>query len=90
MKVLHVIPSVAAVHGGPSVMVERMARGLALEGLDVHIATTNDDGSGKLKVPLGKPVERDGLTFWYFNRQTSFYKYSGAAQPLACKSRERL
>ena len=75
-KILHVIPSIAAVHGGPSVMVEMMARGLANTGVAVHIATTNDDGAGRLSVPCGVPVQRDGLTYWYFDRQFSFYKYS--------------
>ena len=75
-KILHVIPSVAAVHGGPSVMVGMMTRGLAQAGIEVHVATTNDDGAGRLNVPCGVPVERDGLTYWYFNRQLSFYKYS--------------
>ena len=75
-KVLHVIPSVAAIHGGPSVMIEMMARGLLASGVDVHIATTNDDGAGLLNVPCGVPVVRDGLTSWYFPRQLSFYKVS--------------
>jgi glycosyltransferase involved in cell wall biosynthesis len=76
MKILHVIPSVSAVHGGPSVMVERMARGLECAGHEVHIATTNDEWPGKLTVPCGVPVERDGITYWYFDRQFGFYKYS--------------
>jgi glycosyltransferase involved in cell wall biosynthesis len=76
LKVLHVIPSIAAVHGGPSVMIEMMARCLAQSGVDLHIATTNDDGAGKLSVPCGEPVLRDGLTYWFFDRQTSFYKFS--------------
>jgi glycosyltransferase involved in cell wall biosynthesis len=76
LKVLHVIPSIAAVHGGPSVMVEMMARGLSQAGLDIHIATTNDDGAGKFDVPLEQPVRRDNVTYWYFDRQTRFYKYS--------------
>ena len=76
MKVLHVIPSIAAVHGGPSVMVERMAQGLAEAGHEVHVAATNDDGSGKLPVDCGVPVSRNGITHWFFERQFGFYKYS--------------
>jgi glycosyltransferase involved in cell wall biosynthesis len=76
MKVLHVIPSVAAVHGGPSVMVELMAKGLTQSGHEIHIATTNDNGAELLDVPCGVPIVRDGLTWWYFKRQTGFYKYS--------------
>jgi glycosyltransferase involved in cell wall biosynthesis len=76
VRVLHVIPSVAAVHGGPSVMLEAMARGLSETGVEIHIATTDDDGAGRLNVPYGEPVVRAGVTYWYFPRQTRFYKYS--------------
>jgi glycosyltransferase involved in cell wall biosynthesis len=75
-KVLHVIPSIAAVHGGPSIMLEQMARGLARTGIEIHIATTNDNGAELLDVPCGVPIARDGITYWYFKRQTSFYKFS--------------
>ena len=43
-KVLHVIPSVDAADGGPSVMVETMARGLSDTGIEIHIATTGGAG----------------------------------------------
>jgi glycosyltransferase involved in cell wall biosynthesis len=75
-RVLHVIPSIAAEHGGPSIMLEQMARGLSQTGMEIHIATTNDDGAGRLEIPCGVPVMRDGITYWYFRRQTSFYKFS--------------
>jgi glycosyltransferase involved in cell wall biosynthesis len=75
-KVLHVIPSIAAVHGGPSIMLEQMARGLTQTGIEIHIATTDDDGAVRLDVPRGVPVIRDSITYWYFSRQTSFYKFS--------------
>jgi glycosyltransferase involved in cell wall biosynthesis len=57
-------------------MVQMLARGLSQAGLEIHIATTNDDGASRLDVPLAQPVEQDGLTYWYFQRQTGFYKYS--------------
>jgi glycosyltransferase involved in cell wall biosynthesis len=75
-RVLHVIPSVAAVHGGPSFMLESMARGLSETGVEIHIATTDDNGAGRLDVPIGEPVVRGGITYWYFPRQTHFYKFS--------------
>jgi glycosyltransferase involved in cell wall biosynthesis len=54
-----------------------MARGLAQASVDVHIATTDDDGpDGHLDVPLGQPVVQDGVTCWYFRRQTRFYTAS--------------
>jgi hypothetical protein len=76
MKVLHVIPSVSPLRGGPSVLMHTLARGLNDAGVDVHIATTDDNGRDRLKVPLGVPVVKEGGTFWYFPRQIRFYTLS--------------
>lgn len=76
MKILHVIPSVSPLRGGPSFVVQAMARGVARQGCEVHIATTDDDGPGRLSVPLGRPVAADGITYWYFPRQIRFYTFS--------------
>ena len=64
VKVLHVIPSIGPLRGGPSVMMRTIARGLAQADVDVHVATTDDDGPGRMKVPLGVPVVNDGVTYW--------------------------
>jgi glycosyltransferase involved in cell wall biosynthesis len=53
-----------------------IARALAQAGLEVHVATTDDNGVGHLNVPLGQPVRQDGVTIWYFRRQTRFYAVS--------------
>jgi glycosyltransferase involved in cell wall biosynthesis len=50
MKVLHVIPSVAACRGGPSAAVLAMARHLNVAGVEADIVTTDDDGVGNLNV----------------------------------------
>lgn len=77
MKVLHVIPSVSPLRGGPSFALRDMARGLVQAGIEVHIATTDDNGpDGHLDVPLGQPVVNEGVTCWYFRRQTRFYAVS--------------
>jgi glycosyltransferase involved in cell wall biosynthesis len=73
MTILHVIPSVAPWRGGPSAAIRAVARGLARQGLDTHVATTNDNQPAPLEVPLGKPVEEDGVIYHYFPRQTRFY-----------------
>jgi glycosyltransferase involved in cell wall biosynthesis len=81
LKVLHVIPSLSPLRGGPSFVVPAMAHGLTQAGVEVHIATTDDDGpDGHLDVLLGQPVVHDGVTCWYFRRQTRFYT---ASWPLA-------
>jgi glycosyltransferase involved in cell wall biosynthesis len=73
MKVLHVIPSVAPWRGGPSVAIRAVTRGLSRQGINTHVATTNDNQPGPLEVPLGRPVDEDGVTYHYFPRQTRFY-----------------
>lgn len=76
MRVLHVIPSVSPRRGGPSFTVQAMAEGLAGTGIDVSIATTDDDGPGRLTVPLLQPLMQNDITYWYFPRQTGFYTAS--------------
>jgi glycosyltransferase involved in cell wall biosynthesis len=75
-KILHVIPSVGPHRGGPSVMMRTLVRALSQAGLNVHVATTDDNGPDRLRVPLGEPQHEDGATFWYFPRQTKFYTFS--------------
>ena len=79
LRVLHVIPSVGPLRGGPSVVVRTMARGLADAGLDVHVAATDDNGPGRLSFPHALPVVEDAVTYHYFPRQTGFY---GVSWPL--------
>jgi glycosyltransferase involved in cell wall biosynthesis len=47
-------------------------------GLEVTVATTDDDGPGaRLPVPLEQPVTgEDGATYYYFPRQLGFYTIS--------------
>ncbi|NEP55104.1 MAG: glycosyl transferase family 1, partial [Moorea sp. SIO3C2] len=52
MKILHVIPSVASVHGGPSKAVIEMVKAQWDSGIESEIATTNDNGQNLLDVPL--------------------------------------
>ncbi|MGA2590646.1 MAG: glycosyltransferase [Bryobacteraceae bacterium] len=75
-KILHVIPSVGPQRGGPSVLMRTLARALSQAGMEVHVATTDDNGPDRLRVPHGVPQQEDGATFWYFARQTRFYTFS--------------
>lgn len=61
-------------------MVRQLAASLASIGVDVHVATTNDNGPRLLDVSLGQPVVENGATYWYFARQSRFYT---ASLPLA-------
>jgi glycosyltransferase involved in cell wall biosynthesis len=68
LRVLHVVPSYlpAARYGGPIHAVHGLCRSLAERGHQVEVATTDVDGPGRSPVPLGEPVERDGVRIWYF------------------------
>lgn len=78
MRVLHVIPSLWAGHGGPSRALPEMARALSALGVEVDVACTDDAGPGaRLEgVPLGVAVPHEGFRVFYFARETEFYKAS--------------
>jgi glycosyltransferase involved in cell wall biosynthesis len=77
MRILHVIPSVSPVHGGPSRAIVDIERALAARGIEVTTVTTNDDGDDRtLPVECGKPVATSFATRWYFPRTTVFFKVS--------------
>jgi glycosyltransferase involved in cell wall biosynthesis len=68
MKILHIVPSYlpAVRYGGPIQSVHGLCAALAARGHAVEVFTTNVDGKGESDVPLGVPVERDGVKVWYF------------------------
>lgn len=68
MRLLHVVPTYfpAVRYGGPIHSVHGLCAALAARGHDVHVFTTNVDGRGNSAVPLGRPVDMDGVKVWYF------------------------
>jgi glycosyltransferase involved in cell wall biosynthesis len=77
MRVLHVIPSVALAHGGPSQAISMFKRACDLQNISMDVVTTDDDGPGKRKrnddareFEAGKSGTR------YFKMNFEFYKVS--------------
>ena len=68
MKVLHVIPSISPVRGGPSKAALEMVQTLIHRGIEAEIVTTNDSGLDLLPVPLGEKIEYQGVPVWFFPR----------------------
>ncbi|MGF1627663.1 MAG: glycosyltransferase [Alphaproteobacteria bacterium] len=68
MKILHVISSLARELGGPSLACVGMAESVAALGHDVRICTTSWDGAGRtVDAPRGRPVQRNGVTYFYYD-----------------------
>lgn len=70
LKILHIIPSISLVYGGPSQMIRGLSASLAYRGVEVMVLTTDsngDAGQPPLDVPLDKPVEQDGYRVRYFH-----------------------
>ncbi|MCX5969659.1 MAG: glycosyltransferase [Cyanobacteria bacterium] len=69
MKVLHVIPSISPLRGGPSAAVLAMVAALRQQGVEASILTTNDHGPGiDRSMPLGRWFERAGVPVLAFGR----------------------
>lgn len=68
MKVLHVIPSVGPVRGGPSKAVIEMVKSLQNANCQVEIATTNDNGENLLDVPLNVVSQYQDVPVRFFAR----------------------
>lgn len=77
MRVLHVIPSLAPCHGGPSTVLPLMEKALAGAGVEVETATTDDAGPGKRYRDAEElPRSEAGVPRHFFPKQTEFYKVS--------------
>jgi len=71
VRILHVIPAVAARYGGPSTAVVGMCRALSALGHEVLLASTDADGrQGRIDLATGTP-DLSGVQVAFFPRQAS-------------------
>lgn len=77
MKVLHVIPSLSFVHGGPSRAIRLVEQALHMFGIEVEILSTDDAGPGERNGKIcGVPLKEEGGIRRYFPKRLEFYKVS--------------
>ena len=74
LNVLQVIPSIAAVHGGPSLAVLSIEKALAAQGCSVTTVTTDDAGPGLRLAGEDVPTPSRGVERIYCRKRTEFYK----------------
>jgi len=72
MKILHIIPTYkpAYIYGGPIFSVSLLCENLAKAGHAVKVLATTANGAAELDVPVGRPVDVDGVEVIYFKRFT--------------------
>lgn len=80
MRILHVAPSYypAVNYGGPIYAIHQLCAAQVALGLEVDVFTTNRNGTVVSNVPLGVPVNIDGVNVYYFPciRFMRFWYYS--------------
>lgn len=73
-KVLHIIPSLAAVHGGPTTAVVEMMETMNAMGYSNAVALSDDDGRGR-RLAVNAP-ERQIKGRFYFPKRCDFYTFT--------------
>lgn len=75
MRVLHVIPSLSRVHGGPSNAIWGMANALMGRGVEVTVLTTDNDGPGH-RSAAETVADRNGVHVVMLPQTVEFYTTS--------------
>jgi len=80
LSVLHVIPSLSPLYGGPSAALGVIERALLASDVRVETATTDDDGP---RGPAGRPAVtfEGGVVRRWFRRTTRTYTYAAGFTP---------
>jgi glycosyltransferase involved in cell wall biosynthesis len=75
VKILHVLPTLSPRAGGPTQVALNLVRELNHQGLNAEIATTNDNGSDLLAVPLEKWIDYQDAPVRFFQRTLRLKEY---------------
>ncbi|MEM3484500.1 MAG: glycosyltransferase [Candidatus Methanomethyliaceae archaeon] len=91
MRVLFVIPyyKPAFVYGGPVRSISSLCKAMARAGAQATVFTTNANGQDQLDVPLGQPIDIDGVQVYYFRRIRGLLPFYSPNLGRACAQRIR-
>ena len=81
LNILHVIPSVSRVRGGPSRMIAVMEAAVTEAGAQVTTATTDDDGPGRRLAIDARPDQANRATRFYARKWLDFYNIAPGIVP---------
>jgi len=89
LRIVVVVPyyKPAYIYGGPVRSISSLLEALARLGVRITVLTTNANGSGRLNVALGEPVDVDGLEVWYFPLAVKGSFFYSPALARACSAR---
>ena len=81
LRLLHVIPSISLSHGGPSRAIVMMEMALAVVGVSVTTATTDDGGPGRRLAIDARLTQANGTARIYARKWLEFYKVAPGMVP---------
>jgi len=77
MKILHVLPYVSPIYGGPTVVISQIAAALLPQNVSIDVVATTAHGQDELDVQLERPYVRDNARYFYFLRtRPKFWMFS--------------
>lgn len=74
IRILHVIPGLSPLYGGPTAVVLEMCRQLNRRGVEAEIATTDAGVEGPMAIALEQPFQMEGVTVYGF-RSPFLHRY---------------
>ncbi len=79
MRILYAMPGYKPAYrlGGPIMSVSAAAERLVAKGHEVIVFASNSNLDRNLDVPLGRPVDVNGVEVWYFEREEPLQRWLG-------------